>query len=214
MFSEVSLTDGRDKVVKFPISSDSQQPETGKDKAIQPHPPSEPALTGGEKRVTEEKPEEITEQDPLEIAKREAAENRDRWVRAVADLENYKKRAIQERSAILKYKNEDLLRDLLAVTDNIQRAVDFCSKEGRSDPVVDGICMISDMLQDLLKKYGVKEIEALGQPFDPNLHEAIAKVAAQGQKPNTVIEVLEKGYIYQDRLLRAAKVVISTAAEA
>ena len=214
MFSEVSLTDGRDKVVKFPISSDSQQPETGKDKAIQPHPPSEPALTGGEKRVTEEKPEEITEQDPLEIAKREAAENRDRWVRAVADLENYKKRAVQERSAILKYKNEDLLRDLLTVTDNIQRAVDFCSKEGRSDPVVDGICMISDMLQDLLKKYGVKEVEALGQPFDPNLHEAIAKVAAQGQKPNTVIEVLEKGYIYQDRLLRAAKVVISTAAEA
>jgi molecular chaperone GrpE len=213
MFSEVSLTDGRDKVVKFPISSDSQQPETGKDKAIQPHPPSEPALTGGEKRVTEEKPEEITEQDPVEIAKREAAENRDRWVRAVADLENYKKRAVQERSAILKYKNEDLLRDLLTVTDNIQRAVDFCSKEGRSDPVVDGICMISDMLQDLLKKYGVKEIEALGQPFDPNLHEAIAKVAAQGQKPNTVIEVPEKGYIYQDRLLRAAKVVVAAAVE-
>ena len=68
--------------------------------------------------------------------------------------------------------------------------------------------MISDMLQDLLKKYGVTEIEALGQPFDPNLHEAIAKVAAEGQKPNTVIEVLEKGYIYQDRLLRAAKVVV------
>lgn len=208
------MTDGRDKVVKFPMSSDSQQPETGKDKAIQPHPPSEPALTGDEKRVTEEKPEEITEQDPLEIAKKEAVENRDRWVRAVADLENYKKRAIQERSAILKYKNEDLLRDLLTVTDNIQRAVDFCDKEGRSDPVVDGICMISDMLGDLLKKYGVKEIEALGQPFDPNLHEAVAKVAAQGEKPNTVIEVLERGYIYQDRLLRAAKVVVGATAEA
>jgi molecular chaperone GrpE len=214
VFSEVSLNDGRDKGVKFSISSDSQQTETGKDKAIQPHPPSEPALTGAEKHVKAEKPEEISEQDPLEIAKREAVENRDRWIRAVADLENYKKRAIQERSAILKYKNEDLLRDLLTVTDNIQRAVAFCSKEGRSDPVVDGICMISDMLGDLLKKYDVKEIEALGQPFDPNLHEAIAKIAVEGQKPNTVIEVLEKGYIYQDRLLRAAKVVVSSAAEA
>ncbi len=211
MFSEVSLTEGRDKVVKFPISSDSQKTESDKDKAIQPHPPSEPALTRAEGRVTKEKSEEITEQDPLAFAKREAAENRDRWVRAVADLENYKKRAIQERSAILKYKNEDLLRDLLTVTDNIQRAVDFCSKEGRSDPVVDGICMISDMLRDLLKKYGVTEIEALGHPFDPNLHEAIATVATEDQKPNTVIEVLEKGYMYQDRLLRAAKVVISTA---
>jgi molecular chaperone GrpE len=211
VFSEVSLTEGRDKVVKFPISSDSQKTESDKDKAIQPHPPSEPALTGAEGRVTKEKSEEITEQDPLAIAKRESAENRDRWVRAVADLENYKKRAIQERSAILKYKNEDLLRDLLTVTDNIQRAVDFCSKEGRSDPVVDGICMISDMLRDLLKKYSVTEIEALGQPFDPNLHEAVATVATEDQKPNTVIEVLEKGYMYQDRLLRAAKVVISTA---
>ena len=205
------MTEGRDKVVKFPISSDSQKTETDKDKAIQRHPPSEPALTGAEGRVTEEKSEDITEQDPLAIAKREAVENRDRWVRAVADLENYKKRAIQERSAILKYKNEDLLRDLLTVTDNIKRAVDFCSKEGRSDPVVDGICMISDMLRDLLKKYGVTEIEALGQPFDPNLHEAIAKVATEGQKPNTVTEVLEKGYMYQDRLLRAAKVLISAA---
>jgi molecular chaperone GrpE len=214
VFSEVRLTDGRDKAVKFPVSRDSQKTEADKDKAIQPHPPSEPALMGGKGRAADEKSEEITEQDPLEIAKREAAENRDRWVRAVADLENYKKRAIQERSAILKYKNEDLLRDLLTVTDNIQRAVDFCINEGRSDPVVDGICMISDMLGDLLTKYGVTEIQALGQPFDPNLHEAIAKVAAQGQKPNTVIEVLEKGYIYQDRLLRAAKVIVAAAAEA
>jgi len=205
------LTDGRDKVVKFPVSRDTKEPETDKDKAVQPHPPYEPALMGSEKPVSEEKPEEITEQDPLEVAKREAAENRDRWVRAVADLENYKKRAIQERAAILKYKNEDLLRDVLTVTDNIQRAVDFCGKEGRADPVVDGICMISDILQNLLNKYGVKEIEALGQSFDPNLHEAVAKVATKDQKPNTVIEVLEKGYMYQDRLLRAAKVVVAAA---
>jgi molecular chaperone GrpE len=207
------LTEGRDKVVKFPISSASQKTEADKDKAIQPHPPSEPALAGGTARAAVEQPEEITDKDPLEAAKKEAAENRDRWVRAVADLENYKKRAIQEKGAILKYKNEDLLRDLLTVKDNIQRAVDFCGKEGRSDPVVDGICMISDMLRDLLRKYGVTEIEALGQPFDPNLHEAIAKVATEDQKPNTVVEVMEEGYRYQDRLLRAAKVIVAAAAE-
>ena len=166
----------------------------------------------GEQVDTEAKAEEIVEKDPLEVAKKEAAENRDRWMRAVADLENYKKRTIQERSALLKYKNDDLLRDLLPVTDNIRRAVDFCNKEGRSDPVVDGICMISDMLEDLLKKYGVTEIEALGQPFDPNFHEAIAKIASN-QPPNTIIEVMEKGYKYQDRLLRAAKVVIAAAKE-
>jgi molecular chaperone GrpE len=200
-------------VIKFPESSDSQASKSNKDKAVQRHSPSEPAAVSGKHGDIGRKDEEIAEQDPLEAAEKEAAENRDRWIRAVADLENYKKRAIQERSALLKYKNEELLRDLLAVTDNIQRAVIFCSKEGRSDPVVDGICMISDMLQDLLKKYGVTEIEALGQPFDPNFHEAIAKVASKDEQPNTVIEVMEKGYKYQDRLLRAAKVVIAAAKE-
>ncbi len=207
------MTEGPDKVVQFPKSRDSQISERDRDKAVQRHSPSEPLAVSGEQGDTEAKAEEIAEQDPLEAAEREAAENRDRWMRAVADLENYKKRTIQERSALLKYKNEDLLRDLLAVTDNIQRAVDFCSKEGRSDPVVEGICMISDMLQDLLKKYGVTEIEALGQPFDPNFHEAIAKVASKDQAPNTVIEVVEKGYKYQDRLLRAAKVIVGAAEE-
>ena len=205
------MTEGPDKIVQFPKSSDSQINERDKNKAVQRHSPSEPAALSGEQ--TEVKGEEIAEKDPLEAAKKEAAENRDRWMRAVADLENYKKRTIQERSVLLKYKNEDLLRDLLPVTDNIGRAVDFCSKEGRADPVVEGICMISDMLQDLLKKYGVTEIEALGQPFDPNFHEAIAKVASKDQQPNTVIEVMEKGYKYQDRLLRAAKVVIAAAKE-
>jgi molecular chaperone GrpE len=213
LFSEVSLTEGPDKVVQFPKSRDSQVGERERDKAVQRHSPFQPVAVSGEQGDTEAKAEEIVEKDPLEVAKKEAAENRDRWMRAVADLENYKKRTIQERSALLKYKNEDLLRDLLPVTDNIRRAVDFCNKEGRSDPVVEGICMISDMLQDLLKKYAVTEIEALGQPFDPNCHEAIAKVASKDDKPNTVIEVMEKGYKYQDRLLRAAKVVIAGAKE-
>jgi len=207
------LTEEPDKVIKFPKSSDSHASESSKDKAVQRHSPSEAATVGSRQADKEPKGEEIAEQDPLEAARKEAAENRDRWVRAVADLENYKKRTIQERSTLLKYKNEDLLRDLLTVTDNIQRAVDFCSKEGRSDPVVDGICMISDMLQDLLKRYGVTEIEALGQAFDPNFHEAIAKVESADQQPNTVIEVIEKGYKYQDRLLRAAKVVVAAAKE-
>jgi molecular chaperone GrpE len=213
LFSEVSLTEGPDKIVQFPKSSDSQSSERDKNKAVQRHSPSEPVALSGEQGDTEVKGEEIAEKDPLEAAKKEAAENRDRWMRAVADLENYKKRTIQERSALLKYKNDDLLRDLLPVTDNIRRAVDFCNKEGRADPVVEGICMISEMLQDLLKKYGVTEIEALGQPFDPNFHEAIAKVASKDGQPNTVIEVMEKGYKYQDRLLRAAKVVIAAAKE-
>ncbi len=207
------MTEGSDKVVKFPKSSDFLGKENNKDKAVQRHSPSEPTVVSGERADKEREGEEIAQQDPLEAAKKEAAENRDRWMRAVADLENYKKRSIQERSALLKYKNEDVLRDLLTVTDNIQRAVDFCSKEGRSDPVVEGICMISDMLQDLLKRYGVTEIEALGQPFDPNFHEAIAKIVSTDHQPNTVIEVMEKGYRYQDRLLRAAKVVVAGAKE-
>ena len=214
-FSEVKLTEGPEKVVKLRVAGDARKPEEDKEKDLQAHPPSEPLPMESELgQAAEKTAEEISKEDPLEAAKREAAENRDRWVRAVADLENYKKRTAQEKSRLLKYKNEDLLRDLLTVGDNIQRALSFCNQEGRSDSLVDGICMIADMFRDLLVKYGVTEIDAQGQPFDPNVHEAMGQIPRTDVQPNTVVEVIERGYMYQDRLLRAAKVLVSGAPKA
>ncbi len=205
------MVEDHGKPIKIAVSKLS--PETAEDKsnALEQRGHTEPvsAPKFGEKR--EGNREEVAAEDPLEAAKKEAVENRDRWMRAVADLENYKKRSFQEKSKLLKYKYEELLRDLLTVVDNIDRALGHCEQTGRTDPVADGVCVISDMFRSLLSKYGVTEIESLGKPFDPNVHEAVAQIPAPDKEPNTVIEVMEKGYMYNDRLLRPAKVVVSAA---
>jgi len=180
--------------------------------AVQAHGPSQPVP------VSKPGPEELSlegfpvEPDPLQQARQEAAESKDRWLRTAAELENFRKRASQEKSRLLMYRNEELLRDLLPVADNLDRALNHCTEAGRSDSLSEGLCMVLDMLRGVLAKHGVKEIESLGKPFDPRFHEAIAQTPAAGAPPNLVIEELEKGYLYQDRLLRPAKVVVSAPA--
>jgi molecular chaperone GrpE len=138
-----------------------------------------------------------------------AAENRDRWVRAVADLENFKKRATTERGRLLKYQYEDLLRDLLPIIDNMERALDHAREENQTGPFVEGVEMIVGMLREVMGRHGAVEIDAVGEPFDPNLHEAVSRVPGSGMEPNTVVHELEKGYLYKDRLLRPAKVTVA-----
>ena len=147
---------------------------------------------------------------PWVEAEKESSENRDRWVRSVADFENFKKRARQEKTRILKYRNEEFLKDLLPVLDNLERALEHSKESGDSGAFVEGMGMIARMFKEVLEKYGVTEIQALGEPFDPNLHEAVSGTSVPGTAPNIVVQDLEKGYMYQDRLLRPAKVVVSS----
>lgn len=197
---------------KIKIITPTEARTSGQDrtKALEEHKKTEPMTIadgqGGKARVSVE-----AEQDPLEAARKEAEENRDRWIRSVADLENYKKRTLQERSNLLKYRNEELLRDLLPVLDNMERALAHCEETGRSDSLTEGVCLVVGMFREILERYGVKEIKAIGEPFDPHLHEAIARVPAENKPANLVVDELEKGYMYQDRLLRPAKVVVSAA---
>jgi molecular chaperone GrpE len=197
------------KVIPINRGSNTIKADKEKGSEIQEHAPSQPMKVSQANESEKLNDEPKTPPDPLAQAKKEAEDNRDRWMRAVADLENYKKRSLQEKTRLLKYRNEELLRDLLPVADNIGRAVSHCSATGRSDAVSDGLCMILGMFRDALSKHGVTEVEALGKPFDPRFHEAIAQTPAPGKAPNTVIEELEKGYLYHDRLLRPAKVVVS-----
>ncbi|MEW6111353.1 MAG: nucleotide exchange factor GrpE [Thermodesulfobacteriota bacterium] len=140
---------------------------------------------------------------------REAFDKQDRWIRSVAELDNFRKRTAQERQKLLKYRNEELLLDLLPVLDNFERAMEHTEHTGPSEGFLEGVQMIAQMLSDALAKHGVKKIESLGRPFDPTMHEAIAAVPAVGQEPNTMIDVVEDGYMYQDRLLRPARVVVA-----
>ncbi len=176
--------------------------------AVEKHPPTAPAPIRTQSAGSEAD-QETKETDPLEEAKKLASENRDRWLRAVADLENFKKRSAQERTKLIKYQNEDLLRDLLTISDNLERALSHCDEKVAASGLAEGIRLVANMLKDTMSKYGVAAIECVGKPFDPTFHEAIGKVPGTGAAPNTVVEELERGYMYHDRLLRPAKVTIS-----
>jgi molecular chaperone GrpE len=145
----------------------------------------------------------------LVLAEKESWENRDRWMRSVADLENYKKRALHDKSRLLTYQHEELLRDLLPVLDSLERALGHSENTSVPSAFIEGMEMIAQMLRGVCEKYGVTPVKTVGEPFDPAIHEALSRMPAPGMKPNLVVKELEKGYLYKDRLLRPAKVVIS-----
>ncbi len=147
-------------------------------------------------------------QSQLEEKTREAAENFDKWVRSVAELENFKKRAQKEKADLLKFSNESILKALLPVLDNLERAVHHGKETGDDSPLLEGVEITLKQFLGALEKFGVRPISAAGEEFDPEKHEAVLQQEADGA-PNRVISELEKGYFYNDRLLRPAKVIVS-----
>jgi molecular chaperone GrpE len=150
----------------------------------------------------------------LEVKELEAKQNYDRFLRQVAELENFKKRTAREKEETIKYANENLIKDLLPILDNLERAVDYAKGGGDGRPLLDGIDMVLKGFIDVLNKYGVTQISAIGQTFDPKKHEAIARVQSEKGEPNTVIEEHHKGYYLLDRLLRPSLVSVAKPSEA
>jgi molecular chaperone GrpE len=139
----------------------------------------------------------------------EAKENYDRYVRQIAETENFKKRNARERDDAIRFANEMLLKDLLPVIDNLERAIAHATGGENGKPLVEGVEMVLKGFLDVLNKFGVSPIVAVGQPFDPSRHEAIAQVDSDLHEPNVVVEELHKGYMFRDRLLRAALVSVA-----
>ena len=133
-------------------------------------------------------------------------EEHDRHLRAAADLENYKKRAVKERDEAQKFGSERLLKDLIPVLDNLERAL-AAAPEG--DPLAKGVRLVLRGFEETLGRHGIKAFSALGQPFDPRLHEAVMQVAAGDQPPGTVLMEHGRGYLLNDRLVRPAMVGVA-----
>jgi molecular chaperone GrpE len=151
-----------------------------------------------------------TENAELEALKRERDENYDRFVRKTAEFDNYRKRVERERREQADRAVVGILEDLLAVVDDFDLAL--AGDAGESGAAYrKGVELIHAKLQDLLRKQGVKPIEALGADFDPNLHEAVMQESSPGHRDNEVIAVLRKGYTINDRLLRPAAVKVAKA---
>jgi molecular chaperone GrpE len=145
----------------------------------------------------------------LEEKEQEAKTTYERLLRQAAELENFKKRNAREREESIRFGNEALIKDLLPIVDNLERAVAHAQGGGNGKPLVEGVEMVIRGLLDVLSKYGVTQIEAKGQPFDPMKHEAMAQVESEDHAPNTVIEEHHKGYLLHSRLLRPALVSVS-----
>lgn len=151
-------------------------------------------------------------EEELESARREAAENYERFIRAKADIENILKRHQRELSDRARYDGEGLARDILQSIDDLERALAHAGEsDGSGSAVSGGVELVLKGLLAALKNNGVERVEAAGKPFDPAEHEAVAMVETADAPPNTVMEVFRAGYKMRDRLLRAAMVSVSKA---
>ncbi|HEY6872348.1 MAG TPA: nucleotide exchange factor GrpE [Geobacteraceae bacterium] len=150
-------------------------------------------------------------EEALAAREAEALANWDKFVRERADLENYRKRTQKEKEELVKYGNESLITEILPILDNMERALNHVSVESQA-AVVEGVKLTHGMLLAALKKFGVVPVEVgKGTAFDPALHHAVHQVESDELPPNTVAEVFQGGYLLNDRLLRAAMVVVAVA---
>ncbi|MFH1757350.1 MAG: nucleotide exchange factor GrpE [Pseudomonadota bacterium] len=149
-------------------------------------------------------------QAQLEEKTKEATENFDKWLRLRAEFENYKKRVQREKADSIKFGSESLLKAMLPALDNLARAIDHGRNAPESDSLLEGVAITHQQFLNILEKFGVKAIQAAGEIFNPEQHEAIAQEESE-QEPNRVIAEVERGYLFHDRLLRPAKVIVSKA---
>jgi molecular chaperone GrpE len=158
-------------------------------------------------------PEVADKPDDLESLRKRAAE-RDQYLdmlqRSRAEFENYQKRVNKDRDQERRYFASGILLDLLPVLDNLERASAAAQQAGEKGPLAEGIGMVLNQFMEFFKRNGVTRIEAQDQPFDPHLHQAVMQQPMPNKPANTVIKVLEQGYLNQDRVLRPAKVVVSS----
>jgi len=150
-------------------------------------------------------------QAELKTAKQEATETYDRFLRISAEFENYKKRSAREMDDLRKYANQFLIKEMLAVVDNLERALNSSNGNSNIDKcMADGVNLTLKEILKVFEKFNVKPIESIGQPFDPNFHQAMMQEETDDYPENTVITELQKGYMIHDRLLRPSMVVVAS----
>lgn len=147
----------------------------------------------------------------IEDLKRQLAEKQDRLLRALAEVDNVKRRTQREREDYVRYANESLVRDLLPIVDNFDRALEAARATQEATKVVDGVALIQRELLKVLERVGVTRYSALGERFDPNRHEATGRVVSVHQPPDTIVAEMTAGYLLNGRVLRPAQVVVAAA---
>jgi molecular chaperone GrpE len=139
---------------------------------------------------------------------KKATANYDKYLRTVAELDNYKKRAAKEKAETIKYGKEDVIKDILPFIDSLDRALEHAESNTDIQAFKEGLKLIQDQLLCCLKRHGVEKIECAGKEFDPNFHEAMVQIESEGHEENKVINEFQRGYLLNGRLLRPSKVSV------
>jgi molecular chaperone GrpE len=130
-------------------------------------------------------------------------------LRLAAELDNYKKRVAKERESLIRYAAQDVLQELIPVLDNFERAIESADKSKDFVSFLEGVKMIYKNMYDVMGRKGLVGIDAVGETFDPNIHEAVMQVTSEEYPENVVVEELQKGYMLHDRVIRPSMVVVS-----
>jgi molecular chaperone GrpE len=145
----------------------------------------------------------------LEAAEGKARESQDKYLRLSAEFDNYRKRTLKEKADLLRYANEDILKDLLSIIDDFDRGLQIIDKSEDVVALKEGIHLIYNKFNEFTKQNGIKEIQAMDQVFDIDFHEAMTKIPATSEElKGKVVDVIEKGYMLGDKVIRYAKVVV------
>jgi molecular chaperone GrpE len=186
---------------KIPISEQNEQMKASASARAMPSSASPTRST-----VTEQTDAE----DPMAGLQADLDRFRDLALRSQADFENYKKRSAREKEEAIKYANSSLLERLVSIIDNFELGLAAAKEQGEQSPIYSGMVLVQKQLNDLLAENGLQPIEAEGRKFDPNVHEAIAHEPSDQVPEGIVLRQTRRGYRFKDRLLRPAKVVVSS----
>ncbi len=149
-------------------------------------------------------------QDEIELKSREYNDLYNKYLMVVADFDNYKKRVVKEKADVVTYGNEELIKELLYVLDNLERALEHSESAEETGPIVEGIKLVHKQFLSALEKFGVRPIKASrGERFDPKLHQAIEHIESDEIAPGLIVSEMLKGYMLKDRLLRPSLVIVS-----
>ena len=149
-------------------------------------------------------------EEALAKSQAEAQKNWDLYLRERAELENYRKRMQREKEDLARFANENLLREMLPILDNLERAVAHAEQE-QEGGLLEGVKMTLEQFSKTLERLGVVPVAAVGEPFSPECHEAMGQLESAEHAPNTVVQEMQKGYTLNNRLLRPALVMIAKA---
>jgi molecular chaperone GrpE len=149
-------------------------------------------------------------EEQLATARKEAAASQDRYLRAVADLENFRKRTIREKDELRQFAATKVMEDLVPVLDNLGLALTAARQQTDVKPIVEGVSLVVDQFKSTLARHGLKELNPIGEAFDPNFHDCIAHQPSADVPEEKVMQVVRSGYTLNGRLIRPASVIVSS----